>query len=111
MGRARIYTAKHATIKATESHPIHIPVETVRLEIYREMHKDLFSALQGRTSRLKYDEIYSVRKAFQLIDAFLDQGQGIHFHLYEKAFDELEKCSWLKLPTGLTGASEESARA
>ena len=100
-----------ATIKETGPHHIHIPVETVRFESYREMHKDLFSALQGRTSSLKYDEIYSVKKAFQLIDAFLDQEQGIHFHLYEKAFDELEKCSWLKLPAGQTGDSEESARA
>ena len=52
-----------------------------------------------------------LERSFQLIDAFLDQGQGIHFHLYEKAFDELEKYSWLKLPAGQTGASEESAWA
>ena len=97
IGRERIYTAKEGRIEEGGFYR-NIPVESIRLALYIEMHKDLFSALQERTSGLKYEEMYSVKKAFQAIDEFLSQEKGIHLHLYEKAFSDLEKRSWLNLP-------------
>ena len=67
---------------------------------YSEFRRQMESILQGRSSRLSFDEIQSVRDVF-FTDRFpLEIQASMHLgdELYNKIFDDLQSLKWLKLP-------------
>ena len=69
--------------------------DNLRKVYFDDMRTQVESILQGRASRLSYDEINQVRRVFytDLYPTLILNEKG-----YNKIFDEMESIEWLKLP-------------
>ncbi len=61
------------------------------------MQKDVQSILDGRSSRLSFDEIAAVRAVFLFYTDFFPT-VTLNEKGYDQIFDKLESLKWLKLP-------------
>ncbi len=71
--------------------------DDVRKAYYDYMRKKVQSTLDGRSSRLSFDEIEAVRTVFYT-DLFPTVTVTLNEKGYDQIFDKLESFKWLKLP-------------
>lgn len=91
--RERIYSSKDI------SGPPRYTKDEVRHAIYKDMHRQLFSAIDGRASQLTFDEKTSLTGPCWPIDWMIETHQALPpFQLYTKMFSTWEQLAWLNLP-------------
>ena len=91
--RDQIFSAED--IQATvDNQRVHYTRDNVRKAYFDDMRRNVESILEGRTSRLSYDEVQAVRDAF-----FTDLYPDVHLNEegYDKLFSSLESIRWLRL--------------
>lgn len=79
--------------------------DVLRKGLFRSMKLQLIAALDGRCSRLTFDEIHQLRTLLETIDELLDMMPPSRERLWTdefcgKLFDGIEGIKWLNLPEG-----------
>ena len=91
--RESIYSAGDLDVRLGDAEK-HVPRDAVRKTRYDDMQHEVEQVLQGRASRLSFDEIRAVRLAF-----YTDHFPGVVLNDagYESVFRALESVEWLGL--------------
>ena len=96
--RSAIYDA--VAFEPTDDIPRPPTKRDVQKAHYNEFRRQMEAVLQGRSSRLSFDKVHSVRDVF-FTDRFQLEKQSamaLGDEHYNKIFDALQSIRWLKLP-------------
>ena len=94
--REQIYSCK--TFPHPNPQKPDVAVHDIRWEFYKKLRVDVLSALRERCACMSYDQTYTIKKAFHILEFLGEQERKATLQIYKRFFNELEAVRWLRLP-------------